>query len=56
MYRFNISHSILTFENSVFAGDFKVIQIIHLESIMWDRVKEVIVIILPAYQTLYWLQ
>ena len=54
MHHFNISHLTLTFQNSVFAGIFlKVMQNLHLESVMWDGVGEVLVIILFPRQTLY---
>ena len=40
----------------MFAGFFNVVQTMHLESAMWDEAREVLVIILPLYQTIYWVQ
>ena len=39
----------LTFQNNMFVGFFKVIQTVHLESVTWDRVREVLVIILRLH-------
>ena len=44
---------ILTFQNDVFGGFSKVMQITHLENDVWDGVKEFLIIILPQYHTIY---
>ena len=56
MNQFNLSHLTLIFQNGVFARFFKVIQIIYLESIIWDEIREIPIIMLPSHQIPYRLQ